>query len=176
MTARPALAVSLYVAGRRCVVVGDGQAADERAARLVEAGANPERISAAAYRPDALTGAFVVLCSDAALAPQVSRDARTAGALFYAMDLPDLSDFAAPAVARRGPLTLAVATAGEAPALARRLRQELQRILDAAPGPLDDLLAEMIRVRTTLPSGPDRTERLRALAERLTLDGKLTLS
>jgi precorrin-2 dehydrogenase / sirohydrochlorin ferrochelatase len=176
MPARPALAVSLYVAGRRCVVVGDGAPAEERAARLTEAGANPDRIASAAYEGAALTGAFVEYCSDAALAPRVSRDARAAGALFYTMDLPDLSDFAAPAVARRGPLSLAVSTDGEAPALARRLRQELQRLLDAADPGLDDLLAEMIRVRAALPSGQERTDRLRALAERVALDGKLSLS
>ena len=176
MPARPALAVSLYVAGRRCVVVGDGPPADERAARLTDAGANPDRIPAATYHAAALTGALVVFCSDAALAPQVSRDARAAGALFYAMDLPDLSDFAAPAVARRGPISLAISTDGEAPALARRLRQELQRLLDAADPRLDDLLAEMVTLRAGLPSGQERTDRLRALADRVALDGKLSLS
>lgn len=177
MPARPALAVSLHVAGRRCVVVGDGPPADERAARLTDAGAAPERIASAAYSAAALAGAFVVFCSDAALAQQVSRDARAAGALFYAMDLPELSDFAMPALARRGPVQLAVSTDGEAPALARRLRQELQRMLDAdGATELDGLLAEMIRLRAELPSGADRTDRLRALAERLRLDGKLTSS
>ena len=157
-------------------MVGDGPPAEERAARLLDAGATPERVSAAAYTPATVAGVFAVFCSDAALAPQVSRDARAARALFYATDLPDLSDFALPAIARRGPITLAVSTDGEAPALARRLRQELERLLAAAPPELDDLVAEMIRLRAALPSGQDRTDRLRALAERLTLDGKLSVS
>jgi siroheme synthase (precorrin-2 oxidase/ferrochelatase) len=170
MPSRPALAVSLFVAGRRCVVVGEGAPADERAARLDAAGAEVVRVPAAAFRPEALDDAFMVFCCDAASGPRVSAAARARRALVYVLDAPDASDLAMPALARRGPLQLAISTDGTAPALARRLRQELERLLTSAAPELDALLAEMARVRDQLPAG-DRRDRLTALAATLSLTG-----
>ncbi len=42
------------------------------------------------------------------------------------MDVPELCDFYYPAVVRRGSLQVAVSTGGESPALAQRLRKELE--------------------------------------------------
>jgi len=42
------------------------------------------------------------------------------------VDVPELCDFYYPAVARRGALQIAVSTSGQSPALAQRLRRELE--------------------------------------------------
>ena len=65
-------------------------------------------------------------------------------------DRPELCDFFVPAVVRRGDLTLAVSTNGASPALARRLRERLER----------DLGPEYARALETL-----RAERARLLRE-----------
>lgn len=174
---RPALTVSLHLAGQRVLLVGADEAADDRAARLVAAGADLVRIDAAGWSAELARGATAVLAhtGDAHLDRRIAADARAAGALAYAHDQPGVSDFALPAVARRGPLTITVATDGRAPALARRLRAELARLLADAGPSLDALLAELQRRRAALPPGPERAEALRHLADRLRIDGSIVV-
>ena len=54
----------------------------------------------------------------------------------------DHADFAAPALVRSGSLRIAIATAGRAPALAKRLRRHLEETLGDTAGALVDALAE----------------------------------
>jgi siroheme synthase (precorrin-2 oxidase/ferrochelatase) len=174
MPRRPALAVSLFVIGRRCVVVGDGPMAAERAGRLTAAGADLLVVSRFEYRADLCRGAFMVFCCDAALGPTVSRDARAAGALVYVLDMPALSDCAMPALVKRGPLQIAVSTDGQSPALARRLREEIERLLAANGIELDAFVDEMARMREeTLP--PARRDALYGVASRLHIEGQVTI-
>src|SRR5688500_3200733 len=110
MSPRPVLPVSLYLERRAVLLVGDGPLADERAARLDAAGASARRVGAAAYRAEDCAGTFLVLAAtgDPALDRRIAADARARGALAYAQDQPAVSDLAMPAIARRGPLTLAI--------------------------------------------------------------------
>jgi uroporphyrin-III C-methyltransferase / precorrin-2 dehydrogenase / sirohydrochlorin ferrochelatase len=174
---RPALTISLHVAGSRVLLVGEGDLADERASRLTAASAIPERIAAADWRAERATAAYMVLAhtGDAELDRRIAADARAAGALAYAHDQPDVSDFGFPALARRGPLSIAVTTENVAPALSRQLRIELDRLLGDAGDALDALLAELEAGRTALPSGKARTAELRRLAARLRVAGRLVV-
>ena len=54
------------------------------------------------------------------------RRARAAGILVNAEDIPELCDFHVPAIVRRGNLVLTASTGGQAPGLARRLREWLE--------------------------------------------------
>jgi len=173
MLLKPALAVSLYVAGRRCLVVGRGAIAEDRAARLAAAGATVT-VAEDASDSGVWTDTFAAFCCDAGAAQAVSEAAKGRGVLVWCLDRPDLSDFAMPALARRGPLQLAVSTDGAAPALARRLREQLERLLGDAGVELDALLAEMARVRGA-SAGDERREQLAALAARLTVEGRIAV-
>ncbi len=175
MPARPALAVSLYLEGRLAVVVGEGPPAEERAARLTDAGACVSVVAPAGYRADALAGAALVFVTDAERAQAVVADARRAGALVHVLDRPDLSDLAMPALARRGPITLAVSTSALAPVLARRVREELERLLLTGGPALDALVEELARMRDRLPAEA-RRQQLGALADRLHIDGRITVA
>jgi len=176
---RPALSVSLYVADRLVIVVGDGPGAKERAARLTAAGARVEQVAAADYLPDRigdrLSGAFAVFAqADPELNARVVADGRAAGCLVYGHDLPDLSDLAMPALARRGPIAIAISTDAAAPALARRLRELCQLLLDSGGEALDALVAELEHQRATLPSGA--RSGLYEIATRLGLRGRLEVA
>jgi precorrin-2 dehydrogenase/sirohydrochlorin ferrochelatase len=77
-------------------------------------------------------------------------------------------DFAAPAVVRRGDLTIAVATGGRSPALARRLRERFQERFGPEWAEALEVLGE---VRDeTLPLLPDLAERSRRWAGALDLE------
>jgi siroheme synthase-like protein len=51
---------------------------------------------------------------------------------FCAVDQPEHSTFSHPAIARSGPVVVAVSTSGTAPTLSRRLREELERVFGEA--------------------------------------------
>jgi siroheme synthase-like protein len=82
-------------------------------------------------------------------------------------DVPNC-DFAAPAIVRRGDLVLAISTGGRSPALARRLREELE----ARFGPEWAIVLDILRdVRdATLAQLPDLRERARRWNDALDLD------
>jgi siroheme synthase-like protein len=185
--------VALRLAGRRCLVVGRDSEAAERAERLAEAGATvivvgsepAEATSslAASGRVSLRERAFeeadldecrlaVLTDRDETLAARMADLCRSRNVLFCAVDQPH-GDFAHVAVVRRGPLSIAVSTDGRVPALARRLRQELFRLLDNPA--LDAFIAELEELRAKTPRA-DRARVLAAAAARLRLPSKIRIS
>ena len=178
MARRPALALSLAIGGRPALVVGVGPGADERASRLRAAGAAVRQVAPADYQTDMCADVFLVIAQtgNPELDRRIAADAAGAGAtLRYAHDQPEVSDFAFPALARRGPVTLAISTDGAAPALARRLREELARLLEEAGAELDALLRELEHERAEWAPSPERADRLYRLACRLQVVGRLEI-
>jgi precorrin-2 dehydrogenase/sirohydrochlorin ferrochelatase len=74
-----------------------------------------------------MEGIFLAFAAtdDAALNRRIQKDALACRALCNIADQPDLCDFILPAVVQQGDLALAITTAGQSPALAKRLRREL---------------------------------------------------
>jgi precorrin-2 dehydrogenase/sirohydrochlorin ferrochelatase len=104
-------------------LAGAGEAHARRLALLVEAGVEPVPVTAMGGLPrlDVLFVAGLDPDSGAALA----REARAAGILVNVEDVPEFCDFHVPAIVRRGDLVLTASTGGQAPGLARRLREWL---------------------------------------------------
>lgn len=84
------------------------------------------------FRPSDLIGAVIVVAAtgDPILNEAVFREARSRGVLCNAVDEPDHCYFYYPAVVRRGDLQIAISTAGHSPALAQRIRKDLERQFD----------------------------------------------
>jgi len=141
----------LKLAGRRVVVVGGGPVAAGKIAGLVSAGAavhvvapdvRPEiagegvRIDRREFQASDLDGAWYVV---AAAPPEVNRQVLAAGEARHifvnAVDDPDHASAYAAGVVRRSGVTIAISTAGRAPAIAGLLRQALEAWL---PGNLDE--------------------------------------
>lgn len=99
----------------------------------------------------------IVACDDEALQARVSHAARQRGLPVNVVDRPALSSFIMPAIVDRSPVTIAISTGGAAPALARRLRAEIERAVPAAIGRLARF-AEIFRgqVQRTLDRPRDR--------------------
>jgi precorrin-2 dehydrogenase/sirohydrochlorin ferrochelatase len=133
--------------GRICLVVGGGKIAESKIPGLLEAGAivrvvaplaNPAiaRWAGAgeitwekrAFSKSDLDGAFLVIAATSLhdLNQSVFREAQQRNILCNAVDDPDHCNFYYPAVVRRGALQFAISTAGLSPALAQRIRRELE--------------------------------------------------
>jgi precorrin-2 dehydrogenase/sirohydrochlorin ferrochelatase len=113
------------------------------------------------WRASDLDGAFLVVASsrDSAEREAIAHQARTRHVLVNVMDDVPNCDWAAPAVVRRGDLVVAVGTGGASPALARKVREDLQ--LRYGPE-WAEVLEVLRRVREeTLPSLPSFVERAR---------------
>ena len=173
---RRAMPIALQLTGKRALVVGSGPHADARAQRLEDGGASVVRAAEADYRAAACEGMFVVVANsdDAALNRRAAQDARAAGCLAYAHDDPEVSDFAMPAVVKRGPVKIAISTDATAPALSRRLREQLESLLDACGAAFDTLAAGMADRREELPPGKRGSE-LYKMASRLEIEGRVVI-
>ncbi len=163
----------LSLKGRRALVVGGGEMAARKAELLLAAEARVNlvaptvtgemaqliadgRIAWAGGEFDEgdLVGVslVVVASDDEALQARVSSLAQRYCVPVNVVDRPRLSSFIMPAIVDRGPITVAISTGGAAPALARKLRAEIERALPAAIGRLARF-AEIFRaqVRRTMP-------------------------
>jgi precorrin-2 dehydrogenase/sirohydrochlorin ferrochelatase len=154
----------LELEGQRCVVIGAGQVAQRKAQSLLAAGAKVivvapqatprlEELAASGelewlaeeYTPAHLDGARLVFAAtdDAALNARVAGDARSRGALVNVAEPPDAGDFLVPASIKRGEVCLAVSTGGASPALAKKLREQLETVVGGEYGALAQLLGEL---------------------------------
>ena len=143
----PYYPVYLDVKERCCVIVGGGQIAEGKIAALLECGAqirmiSPEvtdevqdmadtgalRLEKREYRDGDLEGAFIAIAAtdDSSLNRRIAQEAEERNVPLNVVDVTHLCTFIAPAVVRRGEVTAAISTGGLSPALARKLREELQ--------------------------------------------------
>ena len=94
---------------------------------------------------------------EAALNKEIARQCRQRGLWCNSADDPKSSSFLVPAVVRRGPVTLAVASRGCSPALSRLLKERLDAWLEPGWGPLTALFGSMrTRVKEALPESTTR--------------------
>jgi uroporphyrin-III C-methyltransferase/precorrin-2 dehydrogenase/sirohydrochlorin ferrochelatase len=158
--------VTLQLRGRRCTVLGEGKLATEKAQGLLRAGAHLTVIAATpcaelealraepkltllrrGYVPGDLAGSFLAI--DASGDQETNRlsfaEAEERGVLINVVDQPERCDFYAPALVRRGPLSVAVSTDGESPFLAGALRARLERTIGDEWGPFTSLVGGVRR-------------------------------
>lgn len=150
---------------RLAVVIGDGVMAGIRAADFVAVGAQVKLIvprvtseslvelvaagtvahAAHDYRSGDLLGAAIVFAErlTEAVEQAIYDEAQELGIPVNIHDRTERCSFIAPAVVRRGELTVAISTAGKAPVLAVRLRQRLERELGEHHGRFLDLAGQL---------------------------------
>ena len=131
-----------------CVVIGGGKIAEGKVEGLLAAGARVAVISpdltprlyqlteqgqisyvSRTYQPGDLTGAFLVISAtdQTKINRQVWEEASANRQLVNVVDDTPHCNFIAPAILRKGDLTIAISTAGKAPALAVRLKEQFQK-------------------------------------------------
>lgn len=158
--------VFLDIARKPVVVIGGGNVALQKVEGLVEAGAkvtivSPEllpRLQELAakggvhhinreYQPGDLEGYFLafVATDDRSINATVTKEGRERGIWVNAVDDPPNCDFIMPGVIRRGDVIVAVSTSGTSPAMARKLREDLQTFLGEDEAALLELAAQVRR-------------------------------
>jgi len=174
--------VMLEVQGKRCVVIGDDAVREGKVDGLLAAGATDVLVVAEApegridelehvdgvtvarrsWKCSDLNGAFLVLGAsrDAGERAAIAREARCRNALVNVIDDIPNCDFAAPSVVRRGELLLAIGTGGASPALAKKIRVELEDRFGPEWAEVVTILRD-VRDETmpSLPSFRERAER-----------------
>lgn len=128
--------VYLDLVGRNAVVVGGTALAEEKVRGLLEAGARVKRMSPEDFRAEDLEGAALVIVTDGGqeIRDAVFAEATARNILINTVDDVPRCNWIAPSIVKRGDLTVAISTAGKAPALAVRLRQRLERELGEEHG------------------------------------------
>lgn len=137
----------LDISRRLCVVVGGGNVAERKVERLLACGACVEvvgkkltpTLAALAregrivhndtdYEEALIHGAFLVIGATDSdkVNGRIAMDARALGIPVNIVDEPARCDFILPSIVERGDLAIAVSTGGKSPALAKKLRAELE--------------------------------------------------
>lgn len=160
---KPMYPMFLDLEGADCLVVGGGAVAERKVESLIECGANvtvvaPQatdtlrklaseckaKLFARGYEDGEAAGYFLVIAAtdDESANKRVSADARAAGRLVNVVDVPELCGFYVPASVRRGELTIAISTGGAAPAMAKKIRRDLEAAFPSSYAALLERLRE----------------------------------
>lgn len=180
--------IFLKLERRPCLIVGAGNVALEKVTSLLRAGAQLRVVAPVAcdavqrlaehgtialelrrFQEADLDGqAFVITATDSReVNRQVFLAAQQRGILCNSVDDPPNCDFYFASIVERGKLQIAISTAGESPALAQRLRREIDAQLPAETGEWLDQLGNLRReILASHPAGSERKALLHTLAER----------
>lgn len=173
----------LDLRGKWALVVGGGAVALRKVQLLLSCGARVRLVSPRVTPPVSrlrssidliarpweaadLDGVWIAFAAtdDRDVNARVAREARARGILVNVADTPSLCDFIVPSVVNRGDLQIAISTGGASPALARRLRQEIERMV----GPeYAELVALLESVRERIQAEIPEPERRRAVFDQL---------
>ncbi len=125
------LPVFLALAGKRVVLVGDGQGVEWKRELLEAAGANVQRYAVEEWTSGDLRGAAIAVggFDDDAAAQTFCDAARHAGVPVNVIDKPAYCDFAFGAIVNRSPLVIGISTDGAAPVFAQAIRAKLEALL-----------------------------------------------
>jgi precorrin-2 dehydrogenase / sirohydrochlorin ferrochelatase len=185
-TERSLYGAFLKLTGRRCLVVGGGRVAERKVAGLLDCGAVVDVISPTVtntifklvkngtirwFEKSYLSGdaAPYFLIIAATSSQEVNRlvfeEAEQHGRLVNVVNDQELGNFLVPAMIRRGKLAIGVSTSGAAPAVAKRIREELEMAFGEEYAVYLDKLADVRgQLLRTVIDEHERTALLRQLA------------
>ena len=181
MLETPFYIACLRLSGRSCLVVGAGDVGLEKVEGLLACAGDVTLVAPEAIEPlrelaaegsirweqreyggpADLEGVFIAIAStsDTDVNIRVYEDAERRAMLVNVVDVPPLCNFILPAIVRAGPLAIAISTAGASPALAKRMKREIEGQFGEPYARLAVLLNEVRGwAKSTLPTYQDRKE------------------
>ncbi len=106
---------------------------------------------------------FLAVTNNSDLNARLVKAAKTLGCIVYSVDNPALSDFILPAIAKVGDVKIAFSTGGRSPAMARELRQRIEKLV--TPEDLLEIELQAYLRGVLKNSVADQRERCRFLNE-----------
>src|SRR5260370_25072193 len=183
----PLYPIFLKLEGRKVLIVGGGAVAEQKVEGVLRSATDLTVISplvtpriarwvtderlkhiATEYRAGMAQGSFLeIACTESeTINRAVYEEASRCGAIVNAVDDPEYCNFYAPAVVSRGDFQIAISTGGASPALAQRVRKELEHQYGAEYGPWTSWLGRTrAALRETLPRNEGRKQLIRMLAQ-----------
>lgn len=174
----PYYPIFLDIEDRTVVIIGGGNVCARKAETMMNYGArvtvvSPEltdeieawardgklQIRRKTYDEGDLDGANIVIAStdDQAVNEQIAADCRGRRIPVNVVDVTPLCEFIVPAIIEKGSVTLAVSTGGKSPALARTLKEDLQRLVGPEYAEVNDVLGTLRdSAKRVLPTDVDR--------------------
>jgi precorrin-2 dehydrogenase / sirohydrochlorin ferrochelatase len=173
--------IFLKLEGRRVLVAGAGPVAEQKLDGLLRAGADVHVVAPQAtdlvqqfardgqlrwsqreFNSSDLDRAALVVAATghAEVNERIYREAESRGVLCNAVDEPDRCHFYYPAVVQRGDLQIAISTAGHSPALAQRIRKQLEQQFDAGYAEWLNWLGNARRRLFSRPVDPQRRKNI----------------
>lgn len=177
--------IFLDLSGKKALVVGGGRVAQRKVETLLAYGASVRIVSkeltsrlrsladekriqysGPEFNEDQFEDIMLVISAtdDANLNHEVSRRAQGKGLLINVVDRPEECNFILPSILRRGDLQVAISTSGKSPALAKKIREELEHQFGRE---YEDMLRLMGKIREVILSSGLPQEQNRSLFQEL---------
>jgi precorrin-2 dehydrogenase/sirohydrochlorin ferrochelatase len=103
---------------------------------------------------DILSYDVVIVATDTVtLHKAIYEESRTTRILVNSVDNTAYCDFIFPSYIKKGDLTISISTSGASPAMAKRLRAYIEKLI---PSSIETFLKEMRSLRKTMPKGKER--------------------
>ena len=167
--------IFLELKDKNCLVVGGGPVGIRKALTLEKCGARVKVISERflqgtdgfsgtsivfvekKYEKKDIAGMFLVFAStnNADLNQEIKKDASASHILCNVADAPEQSDFLVPSTVDRGDLIVAISTSGTSPAMAKKIRQDLEGFFDPAYAGVLRLMGNIRKKLLSSGHGPD---------------------
>lgn len=177
--------IHLNVTGKKCVIVGGGKVAYRKACSLKESGAevvvvSPEICTEMVneegfvlikreYEESFLDGALLVIAAtnNEGVNKRVTLDAEKRNIIVNVVDYPERCSFIVPSTINRGDLCISISTGGASPAVAKRIREELEAVFGKEYEEYLDLLTKMRSLAmSSIEDSLKRRKVLQRLAEK----------
>jgi siroheme synthase-like protein len=174
----PYYPIYLDIEDRDVVIIGGGNVCARKAETMMKYGArvtivSPEfteeieewarqeklTVVREPYQESALDGASIVIAStdDPCINARIARDCRRRRIPVNVVDVTHLCEFIVPAIVESGSIQIAVSTGGKSPALARTLKEDLQKFVGPEYDEVNRILGTLRKgAKKTLPTDIDR--------------------
>jgi len=174
----PYYPIYLDIENRDVIIIGGGNVCARKAETMMKYGArvtvvSPEftdeieewardgklNIRRKRYEESDVAGANIVIAStdDQGVNEQIAADCRRRRIPVNVVDVTPLCEFIVPAIIEKGSIQIAVSTGGKSPALARTLKEDLQRVIGPEYAEVNDVLSDRCATaKSVLPTDVDR--------------------